>query len=70
MILRGLQLKHGPHKGQKRGRIPRWLLLPTTVLRKVSNSRKSMSKRMLAVGDGANDVAMIQVIFGMFGLLC
>lgn len=63
-----MQLKHGPHKGQKRGRIPRWLLLPTTVLRKVSNSRKSMSKRMLAIGDGANDVAMIQVILRRLGI--
>ncbi len=54
------QLKHGPHKGQNRHPIARWLLLPNTVLRKVQNSRKSMSKRMLAIGDGANDVAMIQ----------
>lgn len=55
-----MQLKHGPHKGQKRRTITKWLYLPNTVLRKVSNSRKSMSKRMLAIGDGANDVAMIQ----------
>ena len=55
-----VQLKHGPHKGEKRHPIARWLLLPNTVLRKVQNSRKSMSKRMLAIGDGANDVAMIQ----------
>ena len=56
----GAQLKHGPHKGQSRRFLPRWMLLSTAVLRKVSNSRKAMSKRMLAIGDGANDVAMIQ----------
>ena len=55
-----LQLKHGPHKGQKRPCLPKWMLLSTAVVRKVSNSRKAMSKRMLAIGDGANDVAMIQ----------
>lgn len=54
------QLKHGPHKGRQRRTISRWLLLPSAVLRKVSNSRKGMSRRMLAIGDGANDVAMIQ----------
>ena len=36
------------------------MLLSTAVVRRVSNSRKAMSKRMLAIGDGANDVAMIQ----------
>ena len=57
---RDLQLKHGPHKGQKRRWLPKWMLLSSAVVRKVSNSRKAMSKRMLAIGDGANDVAMIQ----------